>query len=259
MRISIVTPCFNSADTLADTIESVLSQTYPDVEHIIIDGGSADGTVKLIQDYAPRYGGRFRWISEPDGGIYDAINKGIAMATGDVVGVLNSDDVLPSDDIISTIAGSISSHKAVYGDVHFVKNDPAGKCVRYYSSSQFRPWQMRFGFMPAHPSFYCRRPLFNQYGYYDTQYLIAADFDLLLRYLLKHRIDAIYIPRDFVTMRTGGASTSGLASHRRILHEHLKIYRNNHVSSNVFFELLRYPVKATELLIQRLGLSNRNP
>lgn len=250
LKISIVTVCFNSAATLSDTIESVLAQTHRNLEYIVVDGASTDNTVALLKRYEPRFEGRMRWISEPDKGIYDAMNKGIRMATGDVVGVLNSDDFFTSPDIVKLIAERIESHEAVYGDVCYFSEE-TGKIVRYYSSRGFRPWQMRFGFMPAHPSFYCRRTLYEKIGRFNTQYKIAADFDLLLRFIMINRIDAVYVNRNFVSMRTGGVSNSGFNSHKRIFNEHLKSYRDNGIRSNFVFESLRYPIKIAELLIQR--------
>lgn len=257
VKISIITPCFNSAATLVDTIESVLSQSYGDIEHVIVDGGSSDDTVEIIRRYEPRYEGRLRWVSEPDKGIYDAMNKGIRMASGDVVGILNSDDFFTSPEIAAFIARNIDGHQAVYGDVCYF-SDTTRKVVRYYSSRAFRPWQMRFGFMPAHPSFYCRKYLFDEIGYFNTDYKIAADFDLILRFIMINRIDAVYIDHNFVNMRTGGISNSGLKSHMRIFSEHLKSYRANGIKSNFLFESLRYPVKIAELAMQKLSFRRRH-
>ena len=153
MKISIITASYNSADTILDTINSVLSQTYKDIEHIIVDGGSKDSTIEIVKNNALRYSGRLRWISEPDKGIYDAMNKGLEMATGDVIGILNSDDFFSSDDILQIVADNISDVDAVYADVHYIKGDDIENGVRYYSSRRFRRWQMCMGFMPAHPSF----------------------------------------------------------------------------------------------------------
>ncbi len=240
MKISIVTPTWNSAATIRNTLESVLCQDYAHFEHIIVDGGSSDNTLDIIHEYSGRYDGRIKCISEPDEGIYDAMNKGIEMATGDVVGVLNSDDFFTSSDALSTIVREIASHDAVYGDIHYVDPSDLTVPVRYYSSSLFRRWKMRFGFMPAHPSFYCRKKLYSDFGLYDKDFKIAADFEMLLRLIYLHRIDALYIPKDFVTMRTGGASTSGFRSHRAIVRDHLLAYRKNGVHSNVMFEFIRY-------------------
>lgn len=251
MKVSVITVTWNSGATLRDTLESVLRQTYPDIEHIIVDGGSTDNTMALIKEYEPRYNGRLRYICEPDKGIYDAMNKGIRMATGNVVGMLNSDDFYTSDDVLATVAATLKNDSldAVYGDIHFVNDDDLKKCVRYYSSRPFRRWWMRFGFMPAHPSFYCRREVYMKYGTFDISYKVAADFECLLRLIFIHRIKIKYLPLDFVTMRTGGASTSGMSSHKRILHDHQLAFRNNGVYSNVLFEFMRYGYKICEMTI----------
>lgn len=224
MKISVITATYNSGKTLRDTIESVLNQDYPDIEYIIIDGASKDNTMDIIQEYECRFNGRIKWISEPDKGIYDAMNKGIAMATGDIVGILNSDDFYTSNDVLTTVASSFKNNSidAVYGDIHYVNDNDLKKCVRYYSSKAFKRWQMKLGLMPAHPSFYCRKKLYEKYGGFDLSYKVAADFECLLRLIFVHKIRTQYIPMDFVTMRTGGASTNGLASHKQILKDHLK-------------------------------------
>ncbi|MCM1142195.1 MAG: glycosyltransferase [Muribaculum sp.] len=254
MKISIITATFNSGATLRDTMESVLSQSYQDIEHIIVDGNSKDNTMAIVHEMESKYDGRLRYISEPDRGIYDAMNKGIDMATGDVVGILNSDDFYSSDRVVEFIASVFSNYDldAVYGDIHFVNDDNLKKCVRYYSSSFFKPWMMRIGMQPAHPSFYCKRSVYEKYGKFDIDFKIAADFENLLRLIYIHRIKVSYLPLDFVTMRTGGASTSGINSHRRILSDHLRAYRKNGVNSNLFLDVSRYAYKMGELLFSKI-------
>jgi glycosyltransferase involved in cell wall biosynthesis len=251
MKISIITTTYNSARTLRDTISSVLAQNYADLEYIILDGASTDGTRDLIEEAAKYFGDRLRWLSEPDKGIYDAMNKGIAMATGDVIGFLNSDDFYTSSDVVSRISVELewSGADAVYGDVHFVNADNLTRCVRYYSSKPFRRGWMRFGFMPAHPSFYCRREMYEHYGMFDTQYKIAADFECLLRLIFINRITTHYIPLDCVTMRMRGASTSGIRSHRQIIKEHLNAYKKNGIYSNILFESVRYLYKIINVYV----------
>ena len=253
MVISIVTATYNSAKTVRDTFDSVLRQDYAEVEYIVVDGGSKDETVDIIREYEPRFGGRMRWISERDRGIYDAMNKGFAMATGDVVGRLNSDDFFTSGGVLTAVAQAMADREldAVYGDVHFVNDEDLTKCVRYYSSKPFHRRWMRLGFMPAHPSFYCRRAVYERYGAFDLSYKVAADFECLLRLIFVHRIRTRYLPMDFVTMRTGGASTSGLRSHKQILKDHQLAFKRNGVYSNVLLESMRYLYKLAELLMQR--------
>lgn len=192
-------------------------------------------------------GDSIKVISEQDDGIYDAMNKGIRMATGDVIGILNSDDFYTSDDVLETINKSFEFNdvEAVYGDIHYIKGNDK-RCVRYYSSKGFKPWKMKLGFMPAHPSFYCRRFVYQKYGLFNTDYKIAADFEQLLRLIYKERIQTLYIEKDFVTMRMGGVSSSGLKSHKKIMSEHLRAFKENNLKTNIFLLSLRYIYKLTE-------------
>ncbi len=249
MKISVITATSNSATTLLDTIDSVLAQTYTDIEHVIVDGASNDGTIELIRQCEPLYQGRLRWVSEPDGGIYDAMNKGIAMATGDVIGFLNSDDFYTGSTVVERVAQALaaSDADAVYGDVHYVSRKDLSKCLRHYSSKPFRRCLMPLGFMPAHPSFYCKREVYMKYGGFNISYKIAADFENLLRLIYINNIKARYLPMDFVAMRQGGASTSGFKSHRQIMKDHLKALRTNGVKSNILLLSLRYAYKIWEL------------
>ena len=254
MKISIITITYNSEKTLADTLESILAQTYQEIEYIVVDGASKDGTMDLVKRYEPLFEGKMRYVSEPDKGLYDAMNKGIALATGEVVGILNSDDFYTSSEVLTEVAMMMADRTidAVYGDVHYVKDGQLGKCVRYYTSRPFHRRWMRFGFMPAHPSFYCRRSVYERYGGFDLSYKVAADFENLLRLLFVHRISTRYIPLDFVTMRTGGASSSGLRSHKQIMRDHLRALRQNKVYSNLLFLGLRYPYKLCEVAWTKL-------
>lgn len=254
LKISVVTATYNSAATIVDTLKSMLSQTYGNIEHIVVDGNSSDTTMETVAKYAPLYQSRgleLKWISEPDNGIYDAMNKGITLASGDIVGLLNSDDFFTSPTVLEKVAAEFSAKDAgldaVYGDIHYVNPDNLGKCVRYYSSKGFSREKMRMGFMPAHPSFYCRREIYNRYGLFDISFKIAADFEQLLRLIYIHGIKTRYIPADFVTMRTGGASSSGFSSHRRIYAEHRRAYHKNGVNSNFFLESIRYLYKIVEV------------
>lgn len=248
-KISIVTTCFNSGKTIKDTLESVLAQSYQNYELIIKDGASKDDTVAICKAYESRFEGRLRIISAPDKGIYDAMNIGVSLATGDVVGILNSDDFYTSDDILEKVAEKMQDEQldAVYGDVHYISPDDLNKCVRYYSSKKFKPSLMRYGYMPAHPSFYCRRELFDKFGFFDTQYRIAADFDLLLRFIYLGKINMKYLPLDFVTMRVGGVSTAGVKSHLRVMKEHQHSLKSHGVYSNHVMEGCRYLQKLGEL------------
>lgn len=272
MRISIITATYNSEATVSDTLESVLRQDYSDYEFIIKDGGSTDGTLAICREYESRFEGRMRIISAPDKGLYDAMNMGIAYATGEVIGILNSDDFYTSDDILSTIARQFEQTPdidALYGDIHYVKADDTSKLVRYYSSRMFRRGWMRFGFMPAHPSFYCKKSTYERFkldgtkiegfkgdvscAYFNTSYKIAADFEFLVRTIFVGRIKTHYINKDFVTMRSGGASNSGASSHKQINRDHQRALKENGVYSNIFFLALRYVYKIGELALGRIS------
>ena len=260
MKISIITATYNSAKTVQDTIDSVLSQDYPYFEHIRVDGSRKDGTVEIIRRNASRYKpGQLKWISEPDKGIYDAMNNGISMATGDVVGLLNSDDFYGLCDILSTIASAMDGNNdvdAVYGDVSYVKSSDTSKLVRHYSSRYFHRFNMHFGFMPAHPSFYCRKQVYEQHRlaegkYFDTSYKVASDFEFLVRTIYVGKIRTLYINKDFVRMRVGGASSSGISSHKAIFNDHLRALKRNRVYSNSLLLALRYPFKIIDLIAGR--------
>ena len=251
MKISIVTATYNSALTLADTIKSVLGQTYHDIEYIVVDGKSTDDTLNIVKQYEPLFNGRLKWVSEKDGGIYDAMNKGFMMATGDVVGILNSDDYFTSNDVIERVADALNDTNldAVYGDIHFIRDGAPDKCVRYYSSKPFRPLWLRFGFMPAHPSFYCRREVFNKAGLYKTDYEIGSDYEMMVRLFIKYQIKAKYLPIDFVTMRIGGASTRNVRSRMQLIKDDVRGCRENGVYTNRLMISMKFLYKIFEFKI----------
>ena len=261
VKISIITVTYNSDKTLKNTFDSILKQTHSNFEYIVIDGASKDNTVDLLKEYEPHFENKIKWISEPDKGLYDAMNKGIQMATGDVIGILNSDDFFTTNRILQQVSDAFEKNgnvDAVYGDIHFVNPDNLEKSVRYYSSKVFKRSLMRLGFMPAHPSFYMRKTCFEKYGLYKTDYKIAADFEYLLRVIFKHKIRTQYIPIDMVTMRTGGASTSGMKSHIRIMKEHLRAFRENGIYTNAFLLSLRYFYKIGELVKSKFTTTCRS-
>jgi glycosyltransferase involved in cell wall biosynthesis len=254
VKLTLITVTFNSEDTLADTVESVLGQDYGDYEYIIVDGGSEDGTLEIIQQFEPRFGGRMRWISEPDNGMYDAINKGIKMATGDVVGIINSDDFYHRNDIFRIVNDSFLTNpviQAIYGDVRFVNPDNLEKTVRYYSSKSFSPSKFKWGWMPAHPSFFTYRENFEKYGLYRTDYHIAADYELLMRFLNTNKLPSMYVPVDFMKMRTGGRSTSGIKSNILLNKEIVRACRENGVYTNLPMLFMKYFVKVFEFVFTK--------
>ena len=255
MKISLITVCYNSAATIRDTFESVLSQSCNDYEYIVVDGLSKDETVGIIKEYEPRFNGKMRWVSEKDSGLYDAMNKGIRMAKGDVVGILNSDDFFTSDTVLDSVAKGFDTPEtdAVYADVRYVKQSDLNCIVRHYSSKNFRRWKMRTGLIPAHPTFYAKRELFENFGYYRTDFRIAADFELLLRFIFVNGINTRYIPETFVTMRMGGVSTNSFKVHFLIMKEHLKAFRLNNRHTNPFFLCLRYGGKVWDLVKAKIN------
>lgn len=242
MKISIVTVCYNSASTIRDTLESVLSQTYENIEYIVVDGASKDSTLEIISDYEGRIS---TVLSEPDKGIYDAMNKGIKLATGDYVGILNSDDVFSSTSTIQELVTFLQMNPdcdASYANLVFVQRDNTDVVTRKYSSSSFSPWKIRFGFMLPHPTFYARRALFEQYGYYKLGYRVSADFELMARFIT-HGIKLARHDANMVKMRQGGISTTGFWWK---IHQNMEIVRacrENGIYTNIFMIAMKIPFK----------------
>jgi len=209
MKVTIITVTLNSQKYLEDCIRSVTNQQYGNIEHIIIDGKSTDGTIEIIKKYE---GNISKWISETDRGMYDAINKGMEMATGDVIGILNSDDLLDGNDVIGTIVKAFEDEKvdSIYGDLEYVAPDDLNKIYRIWKGKPYHRSLFHSGWMPAHPTFYFKREVFENFGGYETHFYSAADYELMSRYLFKNRISAYYIPKLLVKMRRGGQSNSSL-------------------------------------------------
>jgi len=220
VKISIITVTYNRAHVIKDAIDGVLRQKYLNYEYIIVDGKSKDNTVELLKEYEQRFyevsklaknqedSVTFRWISEPDKGLYDAINKGIKMATGDVVGIINSDDYFHRDDTFDIIAKAFEDREteAIFADEQDV-NEDNGKTFKYRGNF-FKPWMYRIGMMPSHPTFYAKKELFEKYGYYKIDYKITADFELMMRFALVHKVKMKYVPEALLTFRLGGVSTT---------------------------------------------------
>lgn len=227
MKVSLITVCFRSAGVIRTALESVLAQKGVDVDYIVVDGGSDDGTVEILKEYESKFSGRMRWISERDEGMYDALNKGIKMAEGDVVGILNADDMLEDENTLAFVASSFDQGiDCVYGDIRFVRGE-SKKTTRYYSSKRWRPWMHNWGFMPAHPSVYVRREVFDRVGGYKLGYDISADFEWMVRLLCRSRVKSRYLPRSIVTMRLGGKSTAGLKAMLKLNRENVRANREN--------------------------------
>jgi glycosyltransferase len=221
MKISVITAVYNNRDTVAQALDSALAQDHPNVELIVIDGGSTDGTLQVLQGYADRLA---VLVSEPDRGIYDALNKGIARASGDVVGFLHSDDLFSDVAVLSRIASAFADPAvdAAYGDLLYVRKDDPSTVVRTWRADAFTPSRLAHGWMPPHPTFYVRRTVYERLGGYDTTYRIAADYDCVLRLLGRGGVRAAYIPEVLVKMRVGGASNRSL---RNILQKSREDYR----------------------------------
>jgi glycosyltransferase involved in cell wall biosynthesis len=246
MKISIITVCYNSATTIRDTIDSVLAQDYSDIEYIVIDGGSTDTTLNILGEYRNLIS---HLISEPDQGIYDAMNKGIALASGDVVGILNSDDFYHNSNVLKNIDNIFNNNPnidMVLGNVDFVSLDDLENPMRLYSSVNFHPWKLRFGLMPAHPGAFIKKSAYNRVGKYKLGYKISADFDMFVRLLLINQCTFKKLNETLVRMRMGGISTSGFASNFFSTKEMLRSFDENNIYSNYFFISLRFLFKLSQ-------------
>jgi len=209
MKISIITAVYNNEQTIRHCIESVLAQSHPSIEYIVVDGGSTDGTIEIIKSY----GGKIsHFISEPDNGLYDAINKGINLSCGEVIGILHSDDVYATNDIIKTVDEYMTRYgvDSCYGDLLYVRKDSIDKIIRYWKSCPYREDLFQKGWMPPHPTFFVTKAIYEAYGVFNSNFRISADYELMLRLLLKCRISTVYIPEVIVRMRVGGMSNRSL-------------------------------------------------
>jgi glycosyltransferase involved in cell wall biosynthesis len=246
IKISLITVCYNSEKTIKKTIESVLNQNYANIEYIIIDGGSKDGTLNIINEFSI---GIDKLISESDKGIYDAINKGILLATGEIVGILNSDDIFYDQNTLSDIVAQFNSNRdldAVIGDIIFLNDE--GKTHRYYSSKNWTPSNFAWGIMPPHPTFYCKRQNFFKFGLYRLDFKIAADYELLIRFLYVNKLNYKYISKILVKMSLGGISTKNILSNFQINREVLRACEINNINTNVFKLYTKYIFKIKELI-----------
>lgn len=211
MIISIITVCFNAAGTIGSTLNSVRIQTHDSIEHIIIDGGSTDNTLKIVESEGRHVS---KIVSSKDKGIYDAMNKGIALSTGDVIGFINADDFYPSPDVLSVVASAFESSGSdcCYGDLCYVQQDDVAKTVRYWRSAPFAPGMFGRGWCPPHPTFFVRREVYSRLGGFDLSFKIGSDIELMARYLEVGRISNHYIPKILVHMRMGGTTNRSLSN-----------------------------------------------
>ena len=220
-KVSVVTTVLNGGNTIECAIKSVLGQTHPDIEYIVVDGGSTDGTVDVIG----RYGGRVaKFVSEPDRGIYDGMNKGLELASGEIIGILNADDLYASDGVIEAVARTMQEQDAdiCWGDLVHVDANDTDRVIRYWKSSAYKQRKFRRGWMPPHPTFFVRKAVYDEYGVFDLAFPIAADYELMLRFLEKHKVRSCYIPEVLVRMRVGGNSNRSI---RRIVRANIECYR----------------------------------
>lgn len=238
MKVSIITATYNSSETIRDTIESVLCQTYKNIEHIIIDGASKDGTLKIVHSY----GGKIaKVISEPDGGIYDAMNKGISMATGDVVGILNSDDFFAHDRVIEKVvrAFEMTECDSAYGDLQYVDPAETGKVVRNWRAGSHTRNSWLYGWMLPHPTFYVCKDVYERFGTFNLRLRSAADYEIMLRFLYKNKISTTYIPEVLVRMRTGGVSNASFKNRLAANKEDRQAWRMNGLTPRFYTTLLK--------------------
>lgn len=234
MKISIITSCYNREATIRDAIRSVLEQEYPDIEYIIVDGASTDGSVGAIQEAIKGYEERVRFVSEPDHGMYEAINKGIRMATGDYIGLVHSDDFLYSTQTVAHIVEQLEKTHAdfLYGDGLFVNAENTDKVVRNWIGGDYRLWKVRHGWLPLHPTCYIRREVMLKRGLYNESYRIAADSDLLFRYLLGGELSVAYLPEFIVRMRMGGLSTDS-KRRKQMWKEDIRMYHSHGMNATI--------------------------
>lgn len=228
MKISIVTAVYDRVDTIAQAVDSVAGQTWSTVEHIVIDGASADGTREWLENQRDRLS---VLLSEPDNGIYDALNKGLSLATGDVIGLMHSDDFYANDRVLEKVAAVFDDPgvDGVYGDLDYVAKDEPSQIIRRWRSGAYAPSRLAWGWMPPHPTLFLRHSVIGQWGGFDTGFQIAADYDAMLRYLAQGKIKLAYIPEVLVKMRVGGESNRSLARIMRKSREDYRALRKNGV------------------------------
>jgi glycosyltransferase involved in cell wall biosynthesis len=245
--ITIITVVLNGASTLRDTIESVLRQTYDNLEYIVVDGGSDDGVIELLKQYGHAID---YWVSEKDNGIYEAMNKGIALSSGAYVGMMNADDLFASDDAVQAVADRFLSTNtdAIFSKLDIVDRENVAKIIRKYRVDKLSPWLLRIGVMPPHPTFYCKRACFESAGLYKTDYSIAADFEMLVRLCIKEKISWEFIDKGTVLMRRGGVSSSGLSARFRLNREIIRACRANGLYTNALLLALKLPLRLFELI-----------
>lgn len=250
MKISIITATYNRADTIKDTIESILSQSYQDWEHIIIDGASTDNTLEMINKYNDQYNGRLTLISEKDNGIYDAMNKGISLATGDVIGILNSDDLYFDTEVLAKIVRVFnkSNIDAIHGGVVISASNDVNKIIRIKKGSKYPKGGFSSGWHPAHPSFYVRKEVYDKFGKFDLSFGTASDLELMIRLIEKYHVSLEFIPIIMVKMRFGGASNNSIKALLTSNQYVLKAFEKNGLKRPNFYLIKKLWPKAMSML-----------
>jgi len=238
MKISIITVVWNNKETIKDAIDSVLSQTYKNIEYIVVDGASSDGTVEIVQSYGDKIN---TFVSEKDKGIYDAMNKGIKLATGDVIGILNSDDFYENNKVIEKIVDIFNNKNcdAIYGDLIYVDSKNINKIVRYWKSKLYKKGLFQKGWHPAHPTFFVKKEIYEKYGLFNLDFKIAADYEIMLRFIEKHKIKIYYVPEVLVKMRMGGESNQSVKNIIKANIESYKAWQINNLQINPLKFLLK--------------------
>lgn len=251
MKLTIITVTYNCASLIRDTLASVTEQDYPDKEYLVIDGNSSDGTLRIIKDYSARYP-FIKYVSEPDEGMYFAMNKGLAMATGDVIGILNAGDYYTSKRALSLVAESMQNQPTdtLYSDLQYVSYLNKNKIVRHWESGKFNRLKFLLGWMPPHPTFFVQRHVYERYGYFDTDLQISADYELMLRFLHKHGVSTQYLPGVLVKMPTGGVSNDSFAHRLQANMEDRKAWSKNYLRPR-FYTLTWKPLSKIRQFFHR--------
>lgn len=249
MKVSIITVCFNTAETIEDTIRSVLNQQYEDIEYIVVDGGSVDDTLEVLTKHRIRIS---KLISEPDKGIYDAMNKGIRVAEGKIIAFLNAGDTYCHDMVVRDVVTAMETKglEAVYGDLVYVSHSNANKVKRVWRAGEYKKGAFYYGWVPPHPAFFCRRYLFDKFGYFNSNYRIAADFELMLRFIERYQIEVGYIPRPLIIMRTGGRANT-IRGVIRGNYEIIDAFRINDLKISLNFFWLKPVLKLSQYIFKR--------
>jgi len=254
MSLSLITITLNSKEHLPSALSSVGKQLNSNFEHIIIDGASDDGTVEIIKRYQNESSYPVLFLSEKDGGLYDALNKGISLCSNEIIGILHSDDEFYDDQVISGVINKFSMENSIdvlIGNVVYVNAKNPNWISRFYKSTRFKPWMFRFGFMPSHTGAFIKKSIFERVGYYDSSFVSAGDFDFFLRVFFKEGVNIVFIDQIITKMRLGGISSSGLNSYLRTSSEILKSLSKNNIYSNWLLVLSRLPIKFLKLFYER--------